>query len=226
VPVDWTILLYFAVGFMQILIWLMYLMNANRAKALLKSTQSEPTSAVRSAGIPFQRNQFIGMSLFFLLIGISMPLSEQLFPLRYPVLAKEQELSRLLENQQVVKAAGSQADRLRLFAGQQDTIIARGRALFPRYYLAGQGEPKTSKAEYVARNYPRLNFSMVGQLNGPVVFPLRESPATFPNSADVTVIGCQGRDYFTPVAVLVDSSNTVYLSSQSIPTSCGDIQNK
>jgi hypothetical protein len=225
VPADWAILLYFSAGSIQVFIWLLNLINSKREKALKNRPESEPISSILSSGIPFPSIQFIATSLLFLVIGISMPLSELVFPVRYPAQSKEQALSELLKNQLVINTAGSQINNLRLFAQQKDTVIARGRALFPRYYLAGQGEPKTSKVEYIARDFPRLNFTMVGQLNGPAIFPLSESPAVFPNTGDITVIGCQGSDYFKPIFVLVESGNKAYLSSQPIPTNCQAVQN-
>jgi hypothetical protein len=66
--------------------------------------------------------------------------------------------------------------------------FVQGRALYPRYYIAGDGERITDAVGYKVVDTPRLVFEFVGQSNSRIIFPLSESPEFFPHASDVTLI--------------------------------------
>ena len=74
------------------------------------------------------------------------------------------------------------------FIEQRNLTIFEGRALYPRYFSAGEGFPLTGKFGYEINDEARLVFELVGQRTGRAIFPLAESPHFFPNAADVTII--------------------------------------
>ena len=83
--------------------------------------------------------------------------------------------------------------------------MLRGRAIYPRYYAAGEGEPQSAKTGYAAAPQARLVFFLLGQTNSLVVLDLPQSPAFFPNAADVTLIGLPRKGYLQAEAVLVET---------------------
>jgi hypothetical protein len=98
-----------------------------------------------------------------LLLGSSLPLTEWAFPRLYP------------------PTSGSKTP------GTEVTL--RGRAIYPRWYDAGEGEPGSAKMGYGESDEARLVFFLVGEANTLVIFPLRKAPEFFPNLSDVIIIG-------------------------------------
>jgi hypothetical protein len=68
-----------------------------------------------------------------------------------------------------------------------------GRALYPRYYPAGQGEPGTGNP-MGPRPYARLGFYLVGPTHASFLIPTEERPARFANAADVLVFACADKE--------------------------------
>ena len=100
-----------------------------------------------------------------LLLGASIPLTEFAFPKKYPPLNVPTAIST--------------------------EVTLRGRAIYPRWYDAGEGEPGTAKLGYGVSDEARLVFFLVGEENTLIIFPLKAAPKSFPNASDVTVIGSQ-----------------------------------
>jgi hypothetical protein len=102
-------------------------------------------------------------SAVILLLGASIPLTELVFPQKYVPL--NTPIAPLTE------------------------VTLRGRAIYPRWYDAGEGEPGTAKLGYGEANEARLVFFLVGEANTLVIFPLETAPMSFPNASEVTVSG-------------------------------------
>jgi hypothetical protein len=100
-----------------------------------------------------------------------LPFTELVFPQKYPLRTQEQ----LSEAFEVVPL--------------KDETILYGRAIYPRYYEAGDGEPETAKLGYGPSPEARLVFWLVGPKPGLVIFPLKNTPEFFPHSSDVWIIG-------------------------------------
>jgi hypothetical protein len=100
-----------------------------------------------------------------LLLGASIPLTESAFPQKYPPL-----------NAPIVPST---------------EVILHGRAIYPRWYDAGEGEPGTAKLGYGVTNEARLVFFLAGEENTLVIFPLKTAPISFPNASDVMITGTQ-----------------------------------
>ncbi len=220
-PVDWVTILYYAFGATQIAIWSIALL---RGSAFTPNWFIEvPSRPESSLALPFSYSQLWKISIIgviFLLVGLTLPLSEVIFPVRYPVQPIELMKSQLEFALKDEKLAG-QADALTQFLQQPDIRFIYGRALYPRYYAKGENEPKTAKTGYAGLNFARLVFSMVGSQDPLVIFPIDQSPAYFPNASDVLMAGCMQTHYFQPVIILVNQGNRpVYLSSGTIPVAC------
>lgn len=94
----------------------------------------------------------------------------------------------------------------------EDTRLIEGRALYPRFYGIGEGEPGGSMG-LAPGDSPHFYFFLIGPSNMVVHIPMEEAPEIdFPNASDVLVFGCQGEGNF-PLAVFVNSPDNVLLRS-------------
>jgi hypothetical protein len=165
-PIDWTWCLYYALGLLTLLkLALCGIHSIQWAPAYQKN--NSPTLAAKSFG--WQKTIFAAGSV--LLIGALLPFTELVFPQKYPLRTQEQ----LSEAFEVVPL--------------KDETILYGRAIYPRYYEAGDGEPETAKLGYGPSPEARLVFWLVGPKPGLVIFPLKNTPEFFPHSSDVWIIG-------------------------------------
>jgi hypothetical protein len=122
------------------------------------------------------------------------PVTEFIFPKRYHVITSEE----------IIQNTG-------LAPYDSETIIY-GRALYPRYYKSGEGEPETAKLGYRESEIPRLVFFVVGSENGLVIFELQSVPEFFPHASDVYLIGNWEEGFFSPRIAFVskDGQTAVY----------------
>ncbi len=116
---------------------------------------------------------------FVLLLGASVPLTELAFPKIAPL-----------------KAA----------APSPGELVFSGRAIYPRFYKANQGEPGSAKLGYGKSPQARLVFYLVGQTNGLVIFPIETSPGFFPNAANVTIYGTQQDGFMQAERITVEQN--------------------
>jgi hypothetical protein len=178
-PIDWTWHLYFMLGLLTI------------SKAMLAGIHdlgwnplniNGQTSAHSPASGWKQTMAMAGLALF---VGLSLPLTEQVFPEKYPSSTQEQ----LSTSIGIVPREG-------------ETIVY-GRAIYPRYYAAGDGEPGTAKMGYGESEKARLVFWLVGSKAGLVIFPLASVPEFFPHASDVWIVGTIEDDVFYARAIEV-----------------------
>jgi len=113
-----------------------------------------------------------------LLLGASIPLTELAFPRRYPL------------------------SNTSLTPGTEITL--RGRAIYPRWYEAGEGEPGTAKLGYGETDEARLVFFLTGQENTLVIFPLSSAPQFFPNASNVMITGIQQEGFVRAESIVVE----------------------
>jgi hypothetical protein len=202
-PVDWALFLLYAAGWAQALLWTW--------KLLGRGIPDLWQSAVLPCAEPSPRRGALTLALtalVFLLVGSSLPLAERVFPARYP-----RNPGGPAQIAAAAQSLGS-ADLARLGA-QPGVILLRGRALYPRYYAAGESEPRTAKTGYAGMDFPRLVFYLVGPQAGLVVLPLPldRLPKSFPNTADVVILGCPMGTYTRALGVQV--KDLVVLSGES-----------
>lgn len=124
-----------------------------------------------------------------LFIGTSIPLSETVFPPKY---TKNEKCP---------------------FALQSNQICVQGRAIYPRYYESGDGEPGTAKLGYEVGDEARLVFWLAGPQPGLVIFPLETAPSFFPHAADVWIVGAiDGETLRARVVQIKDKGKTTVYS--------------
>jgi hypothetical protein len=175
-PVDWA-------GQLYLLLGLLALINVFVGRDELPpiTLETPPPHRPDSSRDSIPRRQGRGLVLTaacLLLLGLSLPLTEFAFPKAEPL-----------------NAPG--------LAPQPGEVLRYGRAIYPRYYPAGDGEPDTAKAGYEIGPQARLVFFLVGEEPGLVIFPLEDAPAAFPHTADVAILGIMQGDVLLARSIIL-----------------------
>jgi hypothetical protein len=205
-PADWGFYFYYALGLLALTRLLFMGLEATSQQLHNRETNPDVAAAPPSRA---WRPIVAGCMIFFLL-GSSIPLSEKLVPQRYPPVSRAVLAQSLIDA--TPQAARSELD---LLLNEPGVVILRGRALYPRYYAAGEGEPGTTKLGYGEMPQARLVFSLIGDRNSLVIFDIEEPPAFFPNASDVLLIARPGAAHLQALAILVESDgrSVLYLTS-------------
>lgn len=180
VPVDWAIYLYHFLG----LLTLSSLVLNGNISSEKSSTQGLETFGIDHLPTPWRK---LGLTAILILLSASsIPLTELLFPKMYP----STNLQTLVQTGQT--ATG-------------ETIL-RGRAIYPRWYDANDGEPGTAKLGYGKMEQARLVFFLVGEKNTLVIMPGETAPKFFPNASDVTISGTLQNGYMRAKKIVVQKN--------------------
>lgn len=179
---DWSIAMYDLLGLFALLSIFFYALENGRAK-ILKWYEANAVSIIPTLeAIKWPRYVFAG--LMFFAVGASLPLSEMSFSQRYPALEQNQPADLTLLSSLAQTDLEPACQKLAESSGLE---IVRGRALYPRFYAAGEGEIFTDSVGYKKVDEGRLVFDLLGQRNHRVIFPMSQSPEFFPNASDVTI---------------------------------------
>jgi hypothetical protein len=219
-PVDWIVCLFYIAGGLQLVNWVLggagYLPVDDLAKKENESIPGLSIGTYRSLLPAFG---------FILAVGLLMLVSEWFVQPRYQT-KSSQEVIAGLEASGLLEKSGYTSEELSAFLTQPDAMIRTGRALYPRYYRAGEGEPDRS-TYYRFLDYQRLVFTLIGPNNPTpegVVIPGDPPPFSF-HAEDVVVVGCWNKTYYAPfldaVVVFVTSGEGyIYTRSPGAPLQC------
>ena len=221
-PADWAVFLYFAIGLGQIAFWaLAYFTRKFTVDSddVRRENTWQRISAMQTKGaVPYKSGVVLGILLLGL--GLAPILIEQFVSPRYTDIAKGDALAyfeSLSDAEQLMPSLESLLEDDR-------SVVFEGRALYPRFYKAGRGEPGGDWPAFSPRDYPRLGFIVVGPYQHNVVFPLAESPAYFPHASDVIVLGCRADAHISArfvVLVNEDEYTLVHLPEEELSCSLG-----
>jgi len=204
-PVDWVLILFYCMGLGQLSLWAWnYLFNrtlTNPASAERTKQQSQP--AWRKQGLP-------AAAAGILLAGLMLPTLEIAIPSRYSYM-NGAAAETAWESSALAEQIGSD---LTTFLRQPGARLLWGRALYPRFYPAGAGEPGGDGSAFNILPYSRLAFRLVGPVNQQVALPMAAAPA-FPNGVDVLVLGCEAEKSFEAVAVVFLEKDAPDLSAET-----------
>ena len=101
----------------------------------VKANQHVATVPVTVARWP----KYLIFGLLFFGIGLSLPVSEKIFPNRYPPLPQK-ELVAKLQVSSSLNQSGFDFACLQKMADVNALGFVQGRAIYPRYYAGGEGE--------------------------------------------------------------------------------------
>jgi hypothetical protein len=220
VPINWVILLYFALGLYQLGLWLLSIFQKQRSSSLDEDVQ--PVQTNETSRTPIKR-QIVPIGLLFtgiLALGLLIPLSESFFPRRYETL-DPQALLTTIEDKQVVQAAGLNSADLQRFLQSENAIALNGRLLYPRYFYHNDGIVTTDRP-YLKQEYPRLAFFIIGpQGSDGVILPLSTVPNLIESGKDVILFGCQERRVVQGLFLItLDEGERIYLREPPAPLQC------
>ncbi|HKI54921.1 MAG TPA: hypothetical protein VJ987_12410, partial [Anaerolineales bacterium] len=168
------------------------------------------------------RAYFLAFGFLFILVGISVPLSEKMFPQKFPPATQDQIFDEFTSSISF-KDASLGAACLQETVSDHNLIASRGRALSPRYYESGEGE-YTDKLGYKPSEQPRLLFYLTGDYYGLIILDLNQTPDFFPNASDVVVYRDKDNEHQAWfVLVRDDGRDEIYISDTFKPEiSCFD----
>ncbi|NOH00738.1 MAG: hypothetical protein HND47_01535 [Chloroflexi bacterium] len=210
VAMDWSIYFYYMIGIFTLLGGFAMMLTAGRPVVMNWIRENSPNEfPVIERPRPAIRRYFYA-GLFFLLIGALPVLVERVFPEKYPPRADAEILPSLLTSPSLAQADIEPACLEKLDAEGLLSYV-EGRALYPRYYAAGDGEKFTDSIGYRVADENRLVFEFVGQENTRVILPLSGYADFSPHASDATLVyGPDGALWF--VFVEKDAQQGFYVS--------------
>lgn len=216
-PADWAILLYFAIGLGQLIFWaLAYFTRRLPADSnLLRSDNIHRriTDIQPKGGFPYSTGIILG--IVFLGLGFAPVLIERFVPPRYSDITKD-GASAYFE-------AFSDQEQLETLLADDRSVVFEGRALYPRFYKVGQGEPGGDWPAFSPRDYPRLSFVVAGYSHNNVILPVNESPPYFPHASDVIVLGCRAPDHISARLVVLSDDGGYTLLRSATDLTCDSL---
>lgn len=212
-PVDWTVLLYYAIGIAQLLLWGIQALNLPAAKylALDRLRENTATKKVSLYGILFA-------ILMLGLLGSSFLLIEAFSTPRYSSLSKDEAIA-IIEASETEVLESERQQLLEILEGGQVAVSA-GRALHPRFYGAGEGETESSFLLTEPMEFARITFFLVGPTPTGLMLRTSDPAIEFPASSDVIVFRCA--DKLEAAGVIVQERETrprLYISAD-LPQAC------
>ncbi len=215
-PADWITLIYYAVGLIQFY----HLLRALISRETSVIPQQEETP---DAIHPLKRSPLITSALIFLVISIALTKGQVLFSQRYPaksVLQLQEDYNKAA-NAIPLSIPGADLDN---FLKTDGAVIVYGQALNP-YFLPADKEGWDSPwpvfyfwPSYRPRSFPRLIFNLSGPQSAGIVLPMESLPSSFPDGANVTVIGCLAKSgEINALAVLRQDDAPVHYLSEPFP---------
>jgi len=189
-PIDWVGIFYFSVGLGQMTLWVIgYFRRSELPSGVLGEIPHQP----KTSEAPLQRKTTLGVAISIFLLGCLLPLSEKIVTPRYPpdlLVERQVQLSQTLDIP------------LESFITEGGSVV-QGRALYPRFHTADQGEAGTRRTPFSPLPFSRLDFYMVGPFNGGIVLAQDAAPTHFTNGADLLAVGCPGEEYFDALVVVI-----------------------
>lgn len=188
-PVDWVLILFYCAGIAQIAIWIWQYMFGTIAQQIERHTSRKPAVWQKQA-LPLWAAVFLGL-------GLLLPLAELVIPAQYPEISVA-EAAQIWERSDLAAQTGLD---LTTFLEQPGADFRWGRALYPRFYTSGTGEPGQGISAYNILPFSRMAFWVIGAVDDQVALPLGSS-TELPNAGEVFVIGCSEDGYFRAAALV------------------------
>ena len=213
VPADWIIYLYGTVGLFSLGALLAKWMPISAADTASPSPSTEP---FRTSGMaPYVA------AAGFLAFGLALAGIQVLVPQKYP--AQVDALSVLKEHQAYELAASTEPN-LQALLSSENVLALYGKALYPRFYGAGEGEPSPN-SPLASQPYSRLTFQTISPVgNFYITLPSTVRGKKLQNGSSILVLGCRQYDNRVRAVDLVifgPDGNTLYRSNIAESESCG-----
>jgi hypothetical protein len=208
ITMDWSIYLYYMVGLFTLLGGFLFALDSGRLM-IVEWAKANPHVMIMPEST-VRRQNYLLFGLLFIGIGLSLPISEKVFPIKYPLLPQNELVAELIASP-TLDQPGFDSACLQKLADANEISFLQGRAVYPRYYAAGAGEKFTDSVGYKVVDEGRLVFDMVGQAGGRYIFKTSQQPYFFPNASDVTLISSKSGELWF-VYVKQDDIEGFYIS--------------
>jgi hypothetical protein len=206
-PADWVLSLYFSIGLGQTAQWLLGF-YAGQPMAVMR--QENLGISPLSPGKLRDYRSGIAFSIVFLILGFSPLLIERFVPQKYEQLTKA-DVAKYFDD----------LPGMENFLDEENGVLLYGRALYPRFYKADQGEPGGDWPAFSPRPYSRLGFVLIGPRDAHVVLSADETPIFFPHASDAIVFGCPADERIqAKLVVLSTEDGYTLVPSSDIELSC------
>jgi hypothetical protein len=207
-PADWVIYLYYSLGIGYIIIWLHSFFTRKSVKGFGVSKPQKTWQRISESHdgffFPVRSNIIFGVILFG--IGMIPLLVEIVVPVRYVDKTEDELIASVIQNSGV---------EIRSIMDRENATVVQGRALYPRFFKDGSGEPGSGWPAFSVRDFDRVGFIVISGSNRfHVIMPMEEPPLYFPNASDVIVVGCQVDDYID-AGVIYIIGNTNHILERS-----------
>lgn len=218
-PIDWTILFYYAIGIAQVVFWMLLLVK-NRGFVLdfLGVPSEKKITRLASNKTP-PISRFYPPVLLLFLAGSSFLIIEGLSRSRYANVTAENAISAIestnaaaIDEQKVIELIDS---------GLAKTIS--GRALYPRYYNRGEGEPGRNFALIDPMDFERITFYLIGPNPLSVILRVSSPDIDLPSSSDVLVVRCADSPEAAAIVVLDQVGGGKLYPSSDLSISCPQV---
>ena len=193
-PSDWIILFYFALGCVSVMEFFnrLFLFNfhlPNTGK-LVSGELTDQLKGKKSEGfLPF-----FAFLLFLAVIGSILPLCDAVIPQRFSNKSQAQ-----LEVEWIQSSEGSTIDLSQY--QDQEIVFLEGRAIYPRFYKAGEGDSGGSSSAKRGLDSDRIVWMFHDQRVHVLNYSLTEDQVLYaantkvPDPMDVLVVGIRHDDY-------------------------------
>ncbi len=209
-PMDWLVLLYFSIGVIEAKNWLFACTGWD------KDTHAPaPNDDVVSRKLNY--GSFASIALIFVLMGALPVFLEVLPPTRYAPVSKN-DITKIIGTVPELTTTPAQT-QISALLQEPGTRFEHGRALYPRYYPANQGESHLVNGPVLTNSYDfnRLTFYFIGTNSLLVILPITDIPADFSMDAEAWMIGCDRGTYVEALFVIQQENGATHLYQQSPP---------
>lgn len=222
-PTDWAAYVYIAIALIEISVSVFLVLGTSPAR--ITPLLAQVTPITKPSPLPrLNWRSAAGLGSGIVLVGMLPLMLEAFIPRHYPLQTKTELISELYQSELVLNS-GINLVQLEEFLLQPDTRVIKGRALYPRYYAADDGEPNTAKTGYEILPYPRTLFLIASNAdNGLIQLKAGSAPDYLPNASDVIVVGCELTKYTEAQLVLVPGEpGGLAIAEGGIPAQCPQI---
>jgi hypothetical protein len=223
VPADWIIYLYYAVGLFEILLFISTCFGRlSKIFSAGNTTWNSRSDSELSNGSGSKNKwggQMAAMSLF-LFYGLTLANLYLIIPMKYPM---NFNAAQVLEQYNAYTYADATIPDLQGVLQNPDTRSIYGKALYPRFYKAGEGEPSPNSALY-KQPFSRLTFEVLSPSGiANVVLPGSVKGRKLINGSSVLVLGCEsGTNNFDALYIIIlgKNENNILIRNSNQPYMC------
>jgi hypothetical protein len=181
-PVDWVSALYYGIGLTELSLFFLRWTGGDQIDWL-----EEKNDYAAFINLNGKKPWLIGLVLLgIVLVGAAPPVAELLIPEQYTIAEKNSRLETLLQSDTLTE------DEIEIW----DSVLASGgdvlygRALYPRYYPAGEAAINVDVIKNAEERTSRILFYLSGPKLGFLAIPTQEWGVDFPHGSDVLALGC------------------------------------